>query len=225
MLRTLAARFFQSLSRLTWLPLPAFAREGYSPCVGAYPVVGALQGFIAALVFIFALVVLPSSLAVAAAIGMLMLLTGATSEAAIARVGERGVALMCLMQLVRLLALLELTEDTVPMAFLVALPLAQLAGVAALFALPGERPAEEVSHRGRVVAVVFGALPLLMLTPLELTKVLGVAALALVVTLRLLRRRGVSRDAGFHITALVVEVAVYLALNLAWGQPVEEISL
>jgi hypothetical protein len=184
-----------------------------------------LQGFVAALVFIVGLAVLPSSLAVAVAIGVLMLITGATAEASIVRLGERGVALMCVMQLVRLLALLELTEDTVPMAFLVALPLAQLAGVAALFALPGRTPAEEVSHRGRVMAVACGALPLLMLTPLELTEVLGMAVLALAVTLRLLRRRGVSREAGLHITALVVEVAVYLALNLAWGQPVEEISL
>ena len=236
MLRTLAARFFQSVSQLTWLPLPAFARERCSPCIGAFPLVGALLGLIAALTFIFALPVLPSSLAVALALSMLLALSGGTAEASVMQSGARAVVAVVVLQLVRLIALLELTEDTVPMALLVALPLAQLAGVATLFALPAainpSQPAltqplhpAAISHRGRVVAVAFGVLPLFMLTPAELGQVLGTVALALVLCIGLLRRRRLAQQAGFHFTALVIEVAVYVALNLAWGQPVEEFVL
>ncbi|MEY3200616.1 MAG: Cobalamin-5-phosphate synthase [Pseudomonadota bacterium] len=232
MLRTLIARFFASLSALTWLPLPAFAKTGHAPCVGAYPAVGWLLGVIAALVFIFALPVWPSSLAVALALGVLVILTGGTAEAAVAASGPRGVVAVVVLQLVRLIALLELTEDTVPMAFLVALPLSQLAGVAVLFA--GPSPAchsaalmhpEAASHRGRVVAAAFGLLPLFMLTPLELGEVLGAALLALLAALMLVRKRNLPAAAGFHFTALAVEVAVYVALNIAWAEPLQEVAL
>ena len=73
--------------------------------------------------------------------------------------------------------------------------------------------------------MVFGVLPLFMLTPAELGQVLGTVALALVLCIGLLRRRRLAQQAGFHFTALVIEVAVYVALNLAWGQPVEEFVL
>ena len=230
MLRSLAARFFVSLSVLTWLPMPAFARVGFAPCVGAYPVVGFLLGVLSALAFIFALPVWPSSLAVGVALGVLMLLTGGTAEARVAAAGPRGVVAVVMLQLLRLIALLELPEESVPMALLVALPLAQLAGVAVLFARPMDpqpQPMhalhpEAVSHRGRVVAVAFGVLPLFMLTPLELGEVLVTATLVLAAALMVLRRRKVATPAGFHFTVLLIEVAVYLALNLAWGQPVEE---
>ena len=111
------------------------------------------------------------------------------------------------------------------MALLLALPLGQLAGVGALFALPPAQPPAahpaglhpaEISHRGRVAAVAFGAAPLLMLTADELISVLSVVALAVSITLALLRRLRIAPLAGLHITALVAEVAVYLALNLAW---------
>ena len=241
MIRTLAARFFQSLSQLSWLPLPAFAR-GDTPCVGAYPLVGVLLGVVASITYILLLTVLPPSLAVVLALGAVWLITGATAESSAITLGPRAIVAVVALMLVRLLALLELTEDVVPMAFLVAMPLAQLGGVAALFALPPraeggpqEAPAglypAAISHRGRVAAVAFGVLPLLMLTTEELAAVLGVCvgvAAAVLLLLRRYYRTAQPRPqsvVALHITALVIEVAVYVTLNLAWESPTEPIVL
>lgn len=229
MLRTLAARFFQTLAQLTWLPVPAFAREGYAPCVGAVPLVGGLHALLAVLVYILALLVLPASLAVLLALVSVWLVTGLTAEVSLAQQGPRGVVSVVLLLLVKLLALLELQEETVPMALLVALPFSQLAGVAALFALTWRlvpaQPAPEHSRRGRVVAVAFGIAPLFILTPGELVAVLAVVIPTLALTIGLLRRRRVSAVTGLHIAALVAEVAVFVALNVAWETAVEPVVL
>ena len=64
-----------------------------------------------------------------------------------------------------------------------------------------------------------------MLTPGELGGVAAVVLPTMGAALLLLRRLRMAPLTGLHVTALVVEVAVYLSLNLAWGQPVEEIEL
>jgi cobalamin synthase len=227
MFRATVAGFFQSLSQITWLPLPAFARSQGVPCVGALPLIGALLGLVAAVLYMLLLTVLPASLAMVLSLAGVMLLTGATAEVMWAQQGPRAAVALAGVCLLRLVALLELSEEVVPMALLVAQPLAQLAGVAALFALPvplgphqpvltqSFHPAA-ISHRGRVVAVAFGVVPLVLLTAEELVAVASVVLVAISVTLLLLRARRTPPLAGFFITAQVVEVAVYVALNLAW---------
>ena len=145
------------------------------------------------------------------------------------RIGAYGTIGLVSMLGMKFLALLEMGHDTVPIALLAAHPLSRFASTTLIFFLDYAREdqpedvarAKPLAHRlspGELAcAAVFGCVPLVLLSGLE---VLGVSVLAIGVTVwaaRYFRRRigGYTGDC-LGATQQLAELAIYIALNFAW---------
>lgn len=142
------------------------------------------------------------------------------------RIGSYAAVGLGLMLLGKFQALAALGAEAAMTALLAAHPLSRFASTALIFALDYVRDdagarAKPLAHRmsrGELaVAALWGALPLVLLAPLQALAAAGAAAAAAFLAARyFLRRIGGYTGDCLGATQQVAELAIYVALNLAW---------
>jgi adenosylcobinamide-GDP ribazoletransferase len=237
--------FFGALRFFTRLPVPAWvghSSEALDRATRYFPAVGLLIGAIAALVFVLASCVWPTTLAVLAAMASSLYLTGAFHEdgwsdmvdgfgggwdkAQIltimkdSRIGSFGAVALVMLLLARFCALIELDRLAIPLALLAGHTLSRFAATTLLRGLDYVRDegkakplATRISWGELGFAGLTALLPLLLLPPLAALLGCLFAALATLWLARLFRRQiGGYTGDCLGATQQLSEVAFYCGL-------------
>lgn len=210
-----AIRFF------TRLPVPGTLGQdsvALERAIRYFPAVGLIIGALAGLAFAVTSFFWPKTIAVLAAMGTTILVTGALHEDGwsdmvdgfgggwdrekiliIMRdscVGSFGSVALCMMLLVRFFALIEIDMLLVPVALIAGHAVSRLCATFVLHALDYARPegkakpfSNQLSNGDLVFASVTAILPVLLLSPLQFVPGLILAALATVWLARLFKRK------------------------------------
>lgn len=242
MIRQELEYFFGAVRFFTRLPVPAWvghSSEALDRAARYFPAVGLLVGAIAALVFILAAQVWPTSLAVLAAMASSIYLTGAFHEdgwsdmvdgfgggwekAQIltimkdSRIGSFGAVALVMLLLARFAALVEFDPRAIPVVLLAGHALSRLASTTLLRALDYVRDqgkakplATRIGWRELAFAGATALLPLLFLPPWQALAGCLLAALATIWLARLFRRQiGGYTGDCLGATQQLAEVAFY----------------
>lgn len=237
--------FFGALRFFTRLPVPAWvghSSEALDRSARYFPAVGLVVGAIAALVFVAASQIWPTTLAVLAAMASSIYLTGAFHEDGWSdmvdgfgggwekpqvltimkdsRIGSFGAVALAMLLLARFATLIEFHPSVTPAVLLAGHALSRFASTTLLRALDYVRDegkakplATRIGWRALGFAALTAALPLLLLPPVSVVSGCLFAALATIWLARLFRRRiGGYTGDCLGATQQLSEIAFYAGL-------------